>query len=185
MNSLQEKGGKNSGTICDWPLHKHRRGTPMRISAILLLLIFTLQGVCRGEITELASADRKTLQDASRFHEIHAVAKLPAGIVATCADRNGKLADPGKKWNVGDAILDPAVPRKRLIWAATDNDYYVVHYEKGGLGHSYHLLVAGLKPGNETPTFVWHAVGGQLKDLATAFAAIAKHKLDDGPAYPR
>jgi len=23
MNGLQEKGGKKSGTICDWRLHKH------------------------------------------------------------------------------------------------------------------------------------------------------------------
>jgi hypothetical protein len=29
-----------------------------------------------------------------------------------------KLADPGQKWNATDAIIDPTLPGKRLIWAA-------------------------------------------------------------------
>ena len=65
-------------------------------------------------------------------------------MVALCVDDNGRVADPGHNWNATDAITDPTLPWKRLVWAAVGNDYYVVHYERRGLDHSFPILVAKL-----------------------------------------
>jgi len=128
--------------------------------------------------------DRKVLLDASRFHEVHSTKDLPPGVVALCVDDKGKLADPGQNWNAADAITDPTLPWKRLIWAAVGSDYYVVHYERGGIDHSFHILVAKLTKSDAKPRIVWHAVEHQLKDYAAFLEALRTGKLDDRLAYP-
>src|SRR5690242_18499919 len=70
-----------------------------------------------------------------------------------------------QKWEFTDVITDDKLPTKRLIWAVTDGEYHVVHYESGGYAHSFHVLVAKLKAGDSKPSFVWHAAGRQLKDF--------------------
>src|SRR6266536_3112835 len=108
------------------------------------LLTIAIQSVCYADITKLPAEDRKALLDASRFHEVHFTKDLPPAIVALCVDDKGKLAYPGQNWNATDAVTDPTLPWKRLIWAAVGSDYYVVHYERGGIDHSFHILVAKL-----------------------------------------
>ena len=113
-------------------------------------------------MTKLSADDRKILQDSSRFHEVHSICDLPPAIVALCSD---KLAEPGQNWNATDAIVDPTLPAKRLIWAAIGGDYYVVHYERGGIAHMFHVLVAKLTKGEPKPKIVWSAIGGPFKKL--------------------
>ena len=62
------------------------------------------------------------LQDLSRFHEVHSIHDLPCAIVKLCAE-DGHIADPGQNWNATDAIMDPTLPAKRLIWAAVAGEY--------------------------------------------------------------
>jgi hypothetical protein len=127
----------------------------------------------------LPTEDRKVLLDASRFHEIHSTKDLPPAVVALCVDDKGKLADPGENWNATDATTDPTLPWKRLIWAAVGDEYYVVHYERGGIDHSFHILVAKLSKDNTKPKIVWSAVGGPFKDYAAFLDALRSGKLDD------
>jgi len=133
----------------------------------------------------LSTEDRTALQDSSRFHEVHSTKDLPPKVVALCVDDNGKLADPGRNWNATDAITDPTLPWKRLIWAAVGSDYYVVHYERGGIAHSFHVLVAKFAKSNTKPRMVWQAVGRQLKDYAAFVDALRNGKLDDRLDYGR
>ena len=124
------------------------------------------------------------LQDSSRFHEVHSTGDLPSAIVALCAGDDGKIAEPGQNWNATDAITDPTLPSKRLIWAAIGGDYYVVHYERGGIAHTYHILVAKLTKDNAKPKEVWRAIGGPFKDYAAFLDALRSGKLDDRLDYP-
>lgn len=49
---------------------------------------------------------------------------------------NGPMAEPGQPFNIGDDI-DSRLPIQRMIWAAKLADgRYVIHYERGGWGHS-------------------------------------------------
>lgn len=148
-----------------------------------LLVSMAFQTFCYADVTKLPADVEKILRDVSRFHEIHAATNLPPSIFALCADYKGRLAEPGQKWEVTDVITDDKLPTKRLIWAVTDGDYYVVHYERGGYAHSFHFLVARLKPGESKPSFIWRGVGGQLKDYAAFLEALRSQKIEDRLDY--
>jgi hypothetical protein len=155
----------------------------MKNLSLCLLFAVAIQGLCYADVTKLSSEDRKALQDSSRFHEVHSTKDLPPAVVALCVDDNGKLADPGQNWNATDAVTDPTLPWKRLIWAAVGGDYYVVHYERGGIVHSFHVLVAKLTKNEPKPKGIWQAVGRPLKDYATFLDSLRNGNLDDRLNY--
>ncbi|HEU0274628.1 MAG TPA: hypothetical protein VFQ83_08895 [Candidatus Udaeobacter sp.] len=109
---------------------------------VCVLFAIPIQGLCDGDVTKLKlpAEDRKVLQDSSRFHEVHSTRDLPTAVIALCAE-DGKIANPGQNWNATDAVTDPTLPWKRLIWAGVGGDYYVVHHERGGIAHSFHVLL--------------------------------------------
>src|SRR6266478_6513275 len=150
----------------------------MKCLRLALLFAVAIQSWCCGDVTKLPAEDRRALQNSSRFHEVHSTGDLPSAIVALCAD-DGRLAGPGQKWNATDAITDPTLPGKRLIWAAVDGEYYVVHYERGGIAHTFHVLVATLTKNNAKPKVIWRGLGGPLKDYAAFLIALRNGKLDD------
>jgi hypothetical protein len=152
---------------------------------LYLLFAIAIPSLCCADVTKLPVEDRKALQDASRFHEIRATSNLPPAILALCdGGGDGKLAEPGQKWNATDVITDPTLPGKRLIWAAVGGEYYVVHYERGGIHHSFHILVAKLSKDDAKPKVVWRAVGRSFKDYAAFLGALRSGKLDDRLDYP-
>jgi hypothetical protein len=154
----------------------------MKHVTLCTVFAVAVQGLCCADVTKLSADDRKVLQDSSRFHEVHSTNDLPPTIVTLCSN---KLADPGQKWNATDAISDPTLPGKRLIWAAVGGDYHVVHYERGGIAHTFHVLVAKLAKDEAKPKVVWSAVGGPFKDYAAFLDALRTGKLDDRLDYGR
>ena len=110
---------------------------------------------CDAEVTRLPPEYRRALQDVTRFREIRAVRNLPPVVVSLCADDKGKIAEPGQKWEATDFITDDKLPSKRLIWAATDGERYVVHYERGGRAHS----AASLAGDPALPQYRWRSGG--------------------------
>ena len=148
-----------------------------RIGPVLLFAV-AVQAFCYGDVTKLSPEHRKALQDSKRFHEVRTTTNLPPAVVAFCADDNGRLAEPGQNWEPTDAIINSKFPRKRLIWAATDGEYFVVHYERGGIAHSFHILIAELKPGNINSRVIWRGAGRELKDYKAFLVALDSNKLD-------
>lgn len=162
-----------------------RRAMCMKHISVYLLFSIATQSLCCADVTQLSGEDRKALLDSSRFHVVHFTRDLPPTILALCdGGGDGKLAEPGQKWNATDAIIDPALPGKRLIWATVGGDYYVVHYERGGIAHTFHILVAKLRNDNAKPKAVCRAVGGPFKDYAAFLDALRSGKLDDRLDYP-
>jgi hypothetical protein len=149
---------------------------------VCIIVALTIQSVCHADVNKLSAEDRKAVQDLSRFHEVHSTHDLPSEIVNLCA-QDGHIADPGQNWNPSCVIMDPTVPGKRLIWAAAGGEYYIVHYERGGIAHTYHILVAKLTKADAKPKVVWTAVGGPLKDYPTFLDALRSEKLDDRLDY--
>jgi hypothetical protein len=157
----------------------------MKSLGLYLLFAIAIRGLCCADITKLPAEDRKALLEASRFHEVHSTRDLPFAILAVCDGAgDGKLAEPGQNWNATCVITDPTLPGKRLIWAAVGGEYYVVHYERGGIEHSFHILVAKLTKNEAKPTVVWRAVGGPFKDTSAFLDALRRGKLDDRLDYP-
>lgn len=150
----------------------------------VLLLAIVIPNLCVAEVTKLASADRSSLLIASKFHDIHSTADLPPSIIALCADSKGRLANPGQNWQVTDVILDESLPSKRLIWAAASSEYYVVHYERGGFAHSFHILIAKVSKRKKEPIVIWRGVSFDLlKNYQSFLDAIKSGKLDDRLPY--
>ncbi len=157
----------------------------MKHLTLHLLLVTAIQSLCCADVTKLPAEDRKVLLDASRFHEVRSTTNLPSVILALCdGGGDGKLAEPGQNWNATDVITDPSLPGKRLIWAVVGGEYYVVHYERGGIAHTFHILVAKLGKNDAKPTMVWRAVGGPLKDYTVFVDTLRSGKLDDRLDYP-
>ncbi len=159
-------------------LHSSQR-IRMKQSSLYVLFAIAIQSVCHADVTKLAAEDRKVLRDSSRFHEVHSTSDVPPAIVALCGGDNGRLAEPGQNWNATCVITDPSLPGKRLIWAAVGGEYYVVHYERGGIAHSFHILVAKLTKNDAKPKVIWQAGGGPLKDYAAFVEASRSGKLYD------
>jgi hypothetical protein len=152
----------------------------MKRFSFCIVFAATAGSPCCADVTRLPAEDRQALLDASRFHELHSTTDLPPAILALCdGGGDGKLAEPGQNWSATDAITDPTLPGKRLIWAAAGADFYVVHYERGGIAHTFHVLVAKLAKGEAKPIVVWSAVGGPFKDYTAFLDALRTGKLDD------
>ncbi|MGE4544026.1 MAG: hypothetical protein AB7D06_07955 [Pedobacter sp.] len=145
---------------------------------ICALLMVMASSTCFAAITNLPSQQCQLLEDSSRFRPI---TKLPPSIVALCADGNGRLAQPGGKWEPTDVISDASLPWKRLIWAAKTENYYVVHYERGGRGHSYHILVATMENGEAKA--IWRAVGDPFQNYAEFVKGLHTEALADDVRY--
>ncbi len=129
--------------------------------------------------------NRRALESASRFHEVHSASDLPPAVLALCdGGGDGQLAEPGQNWNATDAITDPTLPGKRLIWAAVGGEYYVVHYERGGIAHTYHILFAKLAKNDAKPKVFSRAVGGPFKDYGEFLNGLRTGRLDDRLDYP-
>ncbi len=105
---------------------------------------------------------------------------VPSGI---CHQWLSRFARTTKEREATDFVTDDKLPSKRLIWAATDGERYVVHYERGGRAHSFHVLVATLTTADTNPRVVWRGVGSHLKDYSAFLAALQSGKLDDTLDY--
>src|SRR5689334_14069637 len=160
---------------------KSNKRLPFPLKTLLLLVLVVLAGQTAsfGDVTKLRPEDRRVLQDVSRFHEIHSTTNLPPQVVSLCADENGRMADPDKKWEATDVITDAKLPRRRLIWAASDGEYYVVHYERGGIGHSFHVLVTRFKAGDRKAESICCGAGEPLKDYKAFLAALESNSMRD------
>lgn len=151
----------------------------MKHLVLYLLCAIETVSLCSADVTKLSAADRKVLQNSPAFHEIHSTSDLPLPVVTLCAGDKNNLAEPGGKWNATDVVMDTTLPGKRLIWAAVGDGYYVVHYERGGIAHTFHILIAKLAKNETKPKSVWKAIGGPFKDYAAFLDALRTGKLDD------
>jgi hypothetical protein len=148
-----------------------------------LLCAVSAYGLCWGDVTNLSAEDRKALENVARFHEVHTTGDLPGPIITLCAGDKKNLAEPGGKWNATDSIIDPTLPGKRLIWGAIGGDYCVVHYERGGIAHTFHVLVARFAKNDADAKLVWKALGGPFEDYPAFVEELRNGKLDDRLDY--
>jgi hypothetical protein len=57
------------------------------------------------------------------------------------------IADPGQPFNPSDVVNSH--PTRRLIFSGCSKEGCVVHYERGGRGHTYHATVLKLGEGQK------------------------------------
>jgi hypothetical protein len=81
------------------------------------------------------------------------------------------LAEPGAEYQATDVMLKPNLPTRRLIRAGCSADHCLVYYERGGIAHTWHVVVFQLRESGAR--FEW---GGSapwdLRDLDQVRSAI-------------
>jgi hypothetical protein len=117
------------------------------------------------------------------------VADIPPAVMAAAAAARGpgaaqyplEMADPGRPFQVTDVVVDKTLPGRRLIAAYAAADDWIVHYEAGGVAHTYH--VAFFRIHGKTAAFVWQGrVAHPLSGIAALHALVRTDKpgaIDD------
>jgi hypothetical protein len=116
-----------------------------RISLIVLVICcvpFTLLAQQNGH--QLSTAEKEHILD-GQFKMISTTGSMPANIKQafseTTREPSFALADPGQKYQVTDVVVDRNLPFRRLVFAGVKDDKWFIHYERGGRGHGYYVLV--------------------------------------------
>ena len=51
------------------------------------------------------------------------------------------IAEPGAEFQVTDVIIDPTLPRRRLVAAGCSTDHCLVYYERGGITRTWQVAL--------------------------------------------
>jgi hypothetical protein len=127
----------------------------------------------------MSSAERQTFLRAD-YRIVRKVVDLPVGIRKLYTAKGGSrvaIADPGERFEATDVITDPDLPRRRLIFAGVAQDRAFVHYEEGGIGHSYIVELFRLEsPG--LAVGLWKGYRGPSKNLEEMKRLVSKEGRD-------
>jgi hypothetical protein len=154
----------------------------LRIGLGIALVLGGLVAHASAAATRLSDADRTALPTLVELRRVDAV---PAGVWTAFAtvttDHGSPMANPGEKWQATDVILEKDLPWRRLIFAGVSDDYCLLHYERGGIAHSFHLMLFR-RDGGEW-RMVWSAASGQMAQLSDVPAALQSAAVSDDPKY--
>jgi hypothetical protein len=112
----------------------------------------------------MSSTDRRDFLNAD-FTILRKVAELPAGIKKLYMVNGGRvaMANPGEEFEATD-LIDPDLPRRRLIFAGVAGDRVFIHYERGGRSHSYLVALFRLKS-PDLAVGLWSGYRGRAEDF--------------------
>ena len=122
----------------------------------------------------LSAALRTRVQDGP-FGIITSIRGLPLGVrerLQTMFGGTLDIAEPRAEFQATDVVTKPGLPRRRMIAAACSNDFYcLLYYERGGIAHTWHVVLFHWSP-DET-RFEWGgAAPGGLTTLDEVRKAI-------------
>ncbi len=83
------------------------------------------------------------------------------------------MANPGKKFEATDFIVDASLPRERLILAGISGDKFFVHYQTGGLGRWYALALFRLTSA-ATIRPIWEGRCGPVENITELRSQVAR-----------
>jgi hypothetical protein len=84
------------------------------------------------------------------FTEVNEVKSLPSDVLDKFSDG---MANPKADFQETDVVMGKQLPTRRLIVAGVSEKYCLVHYERGGRGHSW--LIALFTLSKEKMGLVW------------------------------
>ncbi len=103
------------------------------------------------------------------FKILTSVEQLPASVktafAALAHQSKFEMADPSRDFQLTDVITHEGLPRRRLIFAGISDRDCFIHYEMGGYGHSFYVVV--FSRASSGATFIWgKALSKPVRDLA-------------------
>jgi hypothetical protein len=109
---------------------------------------------------------------------------LKAAFVKITKQDGFALANPSGSYQETDVIEEgPKLPSRRLVFAGKCQGYWFIHYEQGGIGHSY-AVVFFQDVSNAEPAFVWGGRGfSRATNCNDLREAIDKKLITDDRAF--
>ena len=157
----------------------------MRLGNLIFIILLVLADVCHAA-PKLSASDRARLLEERTFHLLPPSTPLPAAAASFCSDANGRLAMPGARWAPTDVLSQGgALPSRRLIWAASNQRFLVIHYEQGGFAHTYGVVVLGISSDGTAYELAWRVFSPWLKDYTNFTRALAANELQEEPELGR
>lgn len=153
------------------------RNLALYVVALFVALALTMAN--GAEPAKPARLDPAALMDASRFARINSVADLPKPVRDACVGSEGAIANPAEPFNAGCTIGPGSPPSNRLIWAAFSarDQVYVLHFERGGVAHTFNVLAVQLRGDAVSGELRFAAQGRPIDDYAAFVAAVKAHTL--------
>jgi hypothetical protein len=135
---------------------------------------------------KMSSAERQAFLTAD-YKIIEKVADLPSGIRKLYTVKGGSriaIADPGERFEATDVITDLNLPRRRLMFAGVAHDRAFMHYEVGGIAHSYKVELFRLES-PDTAVALWSGYCGPAKNLEDIKQLMLEEDRNSSQAGPQ
>ena len=91
------------------------------------------------------SAELRAHVKGERFEIVTSIRGLPLGVRDGLQTLFGSqtldIAEPRAEFQVTDVIINPRLPRRRLVLAGCSIDHCLVYYERGGIAHTWHVAL--------------------------------------------
>ena len=128
------------------------------VAAVSLLSVVCAE-VQKQPAAPLPEPLRKHLVD-ERFEIVTSVRGLPLGVREAMQTLFGSqtldIAEPGAAFQIAPAVRNPELPTRRLIAAGCSIDHCLVHYERGGKAHTWHVALFHWTP--QATQFEWGGI---------------------------
>jgi len=152
----------------------------MRRTSLFCAVGFTLwSAVASGQTLPagpLPDALRAHVQG-ERFQIVTSVRGLPLGVrdgmQKLFATASLDIADPGAEFQVTDVIVKPGLPFRRMVAAGCSADHCLVYYERGGIAHTWQVVLFHWTPSATRVEWGGNAPGGMANIDAVRNAVLA------------
>ena len=154
----------------------------MRLCAIGVILWSV---VVTGNQAAAPAALSAALQDQvknGRFGIVTSVRGLPLGVreglQTLWGSRTLDIAEPGAEYQATDVIIKPGLPIRRMVAAGCTIEYCLLYYERGGIAHTWHVVLYHWTPA--ATRFEWGgAAPGGLKTIDDVRKAVLSGGIKD------
>jgi hypothetical protein len=167
---------------------KHRVAPRVGV-LLILLLVACIQLPAQSEPkSSLSKAGRDNIFRGD-FTIVKDTEAIPANVKQSFAEITREpsfaLANPGQEYQATDVVnpKKPRLPWRRLIFAGSCGDKWFIHYERGGIGH-YYAIVLLSADGGKRSQFLWGGVGfSGAQDLTELRALVAAERFSEKHSY--
>ena len=144
--------------------------------------------VCAAGQTAPGAALSSALRDhlkAERLDMVTSIRGLPLGVrdalQALFGSQTLDIAEPGAPFQATDVVVTPKLPVRRLVAAGCSADHCLVYYERGGIAHTWHVVLFQWTPA--ATRFEWGGrAGAGLASIDAVRSAVLSGSIKSASA---
>lgn len=136
-------------------------------------------------IRRLSAAEKAHILD-GEFTIEYKVDRLPDSLKSAFSslakEHEFKMANPGEKYQETDYVSERELPWRRLIFSGISKGRYFIHYEKGGIAHTFYLAIFDVNSEGKV-SFLWGGPGARAKGLTQLRSLVSTKAFGDNSNY--